>query len=116
VYPDIGGGNFRPLPNIRKKGNEKMKRIVLVSLAIASVFCLVPQATSADVWVDGYYRSDGTWVNGHYRSDPNGYFWDNYSSYGNINPYTGERGYKWPDYTSDRSSLYSNYYRSYDYD
>jgi len=73
-----------------------MKRIGLVSLVIASVFCLAPQVANADVWVDGYYRSDGTWVRGHYRSDPNGYFWDNYSSYGNINPYTG--GNKDPDF------------------
>jgi hypothetical protein len=49
---------------------------------------------SADTWVKGYFRKDGTYVNGHYRSDPDGYFWNNYSSYGNVNPYTGEKGYK----------------------
>jgi len=50
VYPDIGGGNFRPLLNILRKEMKRMKRIGLVFLAIASVFCLASQAASADVW------------------------------------------------------------------
>ncbi|MCI5051018.1 MAG: hypothetical protein MRY57_01810 [Candidatus Pacebacteria bacterium] len=37
------------------------------------------QAADASVWVDGYYRSDGTYVRGHYRSEPNGLKYDNYS-------------------------------------
>lgn len=46
----------------------------------------------ADQYVNGYTRSDGTHVDGYYRSSPNGNFNDNYSTYGNTNPYTGERG------------------------
>ena len=90
-----------------------MKKLI-TALALVLAFAWAPQIASADVWVDGYYRSDGTWVRGHYRSEPDGYFWNNYSSYGNINPYTGEHGYKWPDYSSSSSS-YDNY-RSYYYD
>lgn len=43
----------------------------------------------ADVYVNGYYRSNGTYVNGYYRSSPNSNPYDNYSYPGNYNPYTG---------------------------
>lgn len=46
----------------------------------------------ADRWVSGYLRSDGTYVNGYWRSEPDGLFYNNYSTYGNINPYTGSLG------------------------
>jgi len=51
---------------------------------------------SADVYVRGYYRSDGTYVRPHYRSPPDGNVWNNWSTKGNINPYTGKPGYKYP--------------------
>lgn len=46
--------------------------------------------SSSDVWVDGYYRSDGTYVTGHWRSAPNSNPTDNFSYPGNTNPYTGK--------------------------
>ena len=46
----------------------------------------------AQVYVNGYTRSNGTYVPGHYRSSPNSTQRDNYSAYGNANPYTGKRG------------------------
>ena len=49
---------------------------------------------TADTWVNGHFRSDGTYVQGHYRSDRNDYHNDNWSTEGNYNPYTGERGTK----------------------
>lgn len=48
----------------------------------------------ADVWVNGYTRKDGTQVKGHWRSSPNGSKADNWSTKGNVNPYTGEVGTK----------------------
>lgn len=48
----------------------------------------------SDVKVEGYYRSDGTYVVPHYRSKPNSTVNDNWSTYGNINPRTGEHGTK----------------------
>ncbi|MEP1304611.1 MAG: peptidoglycan-binding domain-containing protein [Balneola sp.] len=44
----------------------------------------------AQVWVDGYYRKDGTYVSGHYRSKPDGIPYNNYSYPGNYNPNTGK--------------------------
>lgn len=56
--------------------------------------------TFADTWVDGYHKRDGTYVPGHFRSSPNQTNWDNYSTQGNRNPFTGESGSRAPDYSS----------------
>lgn len=48
----------------------------------------------ADTHVNGYIRRDGTYVQPHMRSDRDGSFSNNWSSQGNVNPYTNERGYK----------------------
>ena len=45
-----------------------------------------------DVYFNGYTRSDGTQVRGHYRSAPDYSYDNNWSTEGNTNPYTGERG------------------------
>lgn len=50
--------------------------------------------TNAAVHVRGYFRSNGTYVAPHYRSNPDGIFSNNYSTYGNVNPYTGKEGTK----------------------
>ncbi|HEU4583280.1 MAG TPA: hypothetical protein VFS67_33715 [Polyangiaceae bacterium] len=42
--------------------------------------------------VRGYVRKDGTYVAPHYRSAPDGNFWNNWSTRGNVNPYTGKPG------------------------
>ena len=43
--------------------------------------------------VRGYYkRSTGSYVMPHYRTSPNRSRFDNYSTKGNYNPYTGKRG------------------------
>lgn len=47
---------------------------------------------SQDVWVNGYYKSNGTYVEGYYRTRPNNTNSDNFSTKGNVNPYTGRTG------------------------
>lgn len=47
---------------------------------------------SRDVSVDGYYRRNGTYVAPYIRTAPNQTRDDNYSTRGNINPYTLEEG------------------------
>jgi len=75
-----------------------MKCIIAIALCAISVSALAAQR------VDGYTRKDGTYVAPHYRSTPNSTKLDNYSSQGNSNPYTGERGsvnpYATPNYGS----------------
>ena len=79
--------------------------VVVVSVLVADM-----SIAMADQYVRGYFRRDGTYVQPHYRSDPDGYFWNNYSAYGNINPYTGKRGYKRPSYSYGSGwNTYSGY-------
>ena len=55
-----------------------------------------PNTTS----VSGYTRSNGTYVNGYTRTRPNGTNYDNYSTSGNSNPYTGTTGSRARDYST----------------
>ena len=50
-------------------------------------------AFSKDVYVNGYTRGDGTHVQGHYRSAPDSTVNNNFSTEGNVNPYTGKDGW-----------------------
>lgn len=63
-----------------------------MKLLMASIFFISTQAFAKDIMVQGYYRSNGTYVAPHHRSAPNNTKYDNYSSQGNINPYTGQQG------------------------
>ena len=60
--------------------------IALTFLVLSSV------EANADTWVNGYTKSNGTYVSGHFRSSPNNTRSDNWSSQGNVNPYTGRVG------------------------
>ena len=64
-----------------------MKAIFILAIAT-----LVSAPVIADQYVKGHTRSDGTYVAPHYRSTPNNVQYDNYSTKGNTNPYTGQRG------------------------
>lgn len=44
----------------------------------------------------GYVKKDGTYVAPHQSSNPNSTQRDNWSSKGNVNPYTGKEGAKEP--------------------
>lgn len=65
-----------------------MKVFVLLILLFFSSL----QLFAKDVHVNGYYRKDGTYVQPHYRTSPNSTKSDNYSTIGNVNPYTGKAG------------------------
>lgn len=45
----------------------------------------------------GYFRRDGTYVQGYHATNPNGTKLDNYSTRGNVNPWTGKPGTKSPN-------------------
>lgn len=73
--------------------------------------------THADQYVQGHLRSNGTYVHGYNRSTPNDYKFDNYSTKGNTNPWTGEQGKIRSEFGS--RSIYDNdsnrtYRRGYD--
>jgi hypothetical protein len=58
----------------------------------AMTFLITSPLVIADTWINGYVRRDGTYVEGHYRQERNSTNLDNYSTQGNVNPYSGEQG------------------------
>lgn len=66
-------------------------RIVLISFAAAVIFSS-GSAFAGDTYVHGYTRNDGTYVQPHYRSAPDSTQLNNWSTRGNVNPYTGQSG------------------------
>ena len=68
-----------------------LPRLKIVALA-TTLFCLMVSDATAQVRVRGYTRKDGTYVKPHYRSRPDGNFHNNWSTAGNVNPYTGKVG------------------------
>ena len=48
--------------------------------------------------VQGYETNRGTYVAPHHQTNPNNTQYDNYSSQGNVNPYTVQPGTRTPRY------------------
>lgn len=74
-----------------------MKKLLTSIFILLTFFLLsgIGEFVEAKVKVRGYFKpSTGKWIEPHFRSSPNQYRWDNWSSWGNINPYTGKRGYR----------------------
>lgn len=74
-------------------------------LGLAAAVSVVTSA-SAQVYVQGYTTKNGTYVAPHYRSVPDGNPYNNWSTKGNVNPYTGQAGTKNP-YESSTYHPYS---------
>ena len=68
-----------------------MKTLIALSLLIAC-------AAQAQVHVQGYTRSNGTYVQPYTRTAPDNTNLNNYSTQGNVNPYTGQAGTVQPNY------------------
>lgn len=73
---------------------KKFALVVFVSV-FAFLFSGILNAKAYyPVRVGGYYRASGTYVRPYYRTSPDSSRYNNYSSYGNYNPYTGKVGHK----------------------
>jgi len=80
-----------------------MKQIIL-----AATLTLAATAAHAQLYgtgsnsrshsVQGYTSSSGTYVQPHTATNPNSTQMDNYSTRGNVNPYTGAVGTRTPRY------------------
>src|SRR5262245_20740958 len=73
------------------------------TLCIALRLAVGVSTAQAQVHVDGYFGREGTYVQPHWRSEPDGNPYNNWSTKGNVNPYTGDLGtrnvYPSPSYT-----------------
>lgn len=64
-------------------------------------------------YVKSYRRRDGTFVQGHHKTNSDDSFWNNWSSKGNSNPYTGSTGTRRPSSSYSGGSTYvRGYHRS----
>lgn len=77
-----------------------MKKIFLVAVLFIGFLSFSVSAEARTVSVKGYYKpSTGRYVAPHYKTTPNRSKFDNYSTKGNYNPYSGKKGtvnpYKW---------------------
>lgn len=79
------------------------------NLLILTAFLFTSALSFAQVSVRGYYRSNGTYVQPHQRTYPNSTVNDNYSTIGNVNPYTGTYGTHPRDGYRSSSSSRSTY-------
>jgi hypothetical protein len=65
-------------------------------LMLAAGVAAILSASSAHAWgthyVRPYVNGNGTYVQGHYRTNPDGNRLNNWSTQGNVNPYTGSAG------------------------
>ena len=76
-----------------------MKYIVLLFSILFATSVL------ADSFVSGYFKRNGIYVQPHFRSSPDISTFNNYNSWGNINPYTG----KWGTSNPVTQEIYKSY-------
>ena len=82
-----------------------MKKLFFALFVFVSVmFPTFEFAYGRDVYVRGYTRKDGTYVQPHHRSAPDSNPYNNWSTKGNVNPYTGQMGTHNPDSSYGTSS------------
>jgi hypothetical protein len=67
---------------------------VVVALAAGQVRAQSAPVNPNSHQVRGYEKKDGTYVAPHQQTNPNATKADNYSTKGNVNPYTGKKGTK----------------------
>ncbi len=83
-----------------------MKKLIF-SIVLLVGMGMAYSSAEAYTRVGGYYRkTTGAYVAPHYRTNRDSSLYNNFSSRGNYNPYTGSRGYKSTYRTSYRSSYY----------
>jgi len=71
-------------------------RGLLMALLVSSCFVVTSFAEAGQTRVRGYTTRRGTYVGSYMRTTPNRTRLDNWSTRGNVNPYTGKRGYRNP--------------------
>jgi len=79
--------------------NQNMKTLTKLTLTMkTAILALVLLASGITANAQGYHyvrpylRSNGTFVQGHYQTNPDGNIYNNWSTYPNVNPFTGRQG------------------------
>jgi hypothetical protein len=81
------------------KTNGRIETNTLILVGALALIATAAQAQSTNQNshpVQGYTNSSGTYVQPHMQTNPNYTQRDNYSAYGDVNPYTGAAGTRNP--------------------
>jgi hypothetical protein len=73
-----------------------MKTLPILAAILLSLVLVSPARAKGPVHVRAHVTKSGTYVPGHIRTAPNGTQRDNWSTKGNVNPYTGKAGTREP--------------------
>ncbi len=84
-----------------------MKHLIALFFTVFTFLTSTFAQNPNHVYVSGHTRSNGTYVEGYYRTAPNSTINDNFSTYPNVNPYTGSQGTISPSYNSYSTPTYS---------
>ena len=77
------------------------KRIIISTILILIILSLFLSLAFADVWVNGYYKKNGTYVQGYWRSSPDSDPTNNFSYPGKVAPGNPETYLKnYPNYSN----------------
>jgi hypothetical protein len=71
---------------------------MLKTIVATVVLVMVTGAASAQTYQRPHIDKNGRYSDGGYRTTPNGTQLDNYSTKGNVNPYSGKKGNRNPRY------------------
>lgn len=78
-----------------------MKKALFILTFVAVIGAASGQTNINYRWQSGYYKpSTGTYVQPYYKTAINKTNWDNYSTIGNIDPWTGASGSRARDYSA----------------
>jgi hypothetical protein len=90
------------MKNQNQKETAAMKKALITLLAIVGLSA--PAFAQGWGYAGSHFRSNGRFVSGRHRTRPDGDFCNNWSTFGNCNPFTGERGCRsYPSFPSDGS-------------
>ena len=79
-----------------------MKTLLLSALLTVTAIVVFAQTNPYYRYQNGYAKPrTGTYVEPHYKTYPNTTNWDNFSTYGNSNPFTGASGSRARDYSPE---------------
>jgi hypothetical protein len=74
------------------KETATMKKALITLLAVLTLS--TPVFAQSYHYVRPHIRNDGGFVQGHYQTNPDRSFGNNWSTQGNVNPFTGQQGYR----------------------
>ena len=73
---------------------KKILTICLIALFALTTLSLPSAVDARTIRIRSYVKKSGKYVPSHYRTSANHSRFDNWSTKGNRNPFTGKKGYK----------------------